>query len=103
MDSDDLSRMYAQITRGVPKEESRFVTDDETSALWDQIASEVDQIRKDHPKAQFAVPNEVPGAEAPDQPLPGSDAPEDNTETPDEPPADGEPDAAAPESPEEDA
>lgn len=60
MDSDELASMYAQIVNGVPKDKSRFVTDDESSRLWDQIAEEVEQIKADNPDAQFSVPNELP-------------------------------------------
>lgn len=68
MDSDELASMYAQIVNGVPKDKSRFVTDDESSRLWDQITEEVEQTKADNPDAQFSVPNEVPGIDGGDDP-----------------------------------
>lgn len=63
MDSDVLASMYAQIVRGTPaKEDSKFVTDDESSQLWDTIAAEIAEMREANPQVQFDVPNEVPGA-----------------------------------------
>lgn len=41
MDTDKLSSMYAQIVLGASKKDSRFVTDEESSKLWDQISEEV--------------------------------------------------------------
>lgn len=64
MDSDALASMYGQIVRGVAKEDSHYVTDEESGRLWDQIAAEVEQMRADNPEVQFEVPNEVP--EVPD-------------------------------------
>lgn len=91
MDSDALASMYAQILNGVPKEQSRYVTDEESGALWDAIESEIEEIRSRDPAAQFSVPNEVPdgpddtgGGETPDSTAP-ADQPADQ---PAAPPAD---------------
>jgi hypothetical protein len=56
MDSEALASMYAEIVRGTPKEESRWCKDDEASATWDEISSQVDAIRKAHPGALFDIP-----------------------------------------------
>lgn len=87
MDSDDLSSMYGQIVRGVTKEDSRFVTDDESSALWDTIAAEVEAMRAENPQVVFDVPNEFPG-EAPDA-VSGEtpEEPPEGEKPPEEPPA----------------
>lgn len=60
MDSDDLASMYAQIVRGVAKEDSRFVTDDESSALWETIAREVVTAKAENPEVVFDIPSELP-------------------------------------------
>jgi hypothetical protein len=62
MESEKLASMYAEVVNGKPKEQSRFVTDEESSGLWDQITTEVGQIRREHPGAHFSIPNEVPTA-----------------------------------------
>jgi hypothetical protein len=68
VDSDELASMYAQIVNGVPKEQSRFVTDEESSAAWEQIAAEVEQMRADNPNVIFDVPNELPSRDGDDDP-----------------------------------
>lgn len=107
MDSDEMNSMYAQIVNGGAKTESRFVTDDESSALWDQIEGEVNALRADG--VEFEVPHEVPGQpgtpsgrlpapgeKAPDdKPAPAAPADEDPPEDP-EAPADEDPEAEAP-------
>jgi len=50
MDSEKLSSMYAEILNGKPKEQSRFVTDVESSVLWDKITGEVQAIRRENPR-----------------------------------------------------
>lgn len=92
MDSETMARMYAQVVNGQAKEDSRFVTDDESGDSWDKMAAEVAAIRKANPKAQFAIPNEVPlsdpdagdddpvtGPQPDDAPDPGA-APDDDPE-----------------------
>lgn len=61
MDSDKLASMTASIANGVPKENSRFVVDEESSKKWDTLAAEIAQIRKDHPGADIGIPHEIPG------------------------------------------
>lgn len=63
-----MSSMYAQIVVGVvPKEQSQYVTDAESAAMWDQISQEVEEIRASDPNAVFSIPNEMPDAvEEPD-------------------------------------
>lgn len=39
MDTDVLGSMYANIVGGVAKEDSPYVTDEETSQMWDQIVA----------------------------------------------------------------
>lgn len=64
IDSDTVARIYAQVAAGkVTKDESPFVTDDETAAMWDTLQAEVDQAREANPQVQFDVPNEVPDVE----------------------------------------
>lgn len=98
MDSDVMSSVYAQIVNGTAKTDSRFVTDDESSALWDQIAGEVEALRADG--VHFEVPHEVPGepgtptggipapgTKPPEAPAPAADeAPAPAEEPPEEPP-----------------
>lgn len=114
MDSDQMASMYAQILNGIPKEQSRFVTDEESSDLWDQISAGIERISAENPNAQFSVPNEVPtiddgatGETSPDtgpdtgagstSPQPGSDtptpaaAPSEETSQGTPPPPDGAP------------
>jgi hypothetical protein len=74
VDSEKLASMYAEIVNGKSKDQSRFVTDDESSQLWDRVAAQVEQIRRDRPGAVFSIPNEVPNppdgsqrAEPPDE------------------------------------
>lgn len=59
MDSDELASMYAQILNGVAKKDSHYVTDDESSRLWDKISAEVADLKKKNPKAEFAIPHEI--------------------------------------------
>jgi len=63
MDSEKLSSMYAEILNGKAKEQSRSVTDVESSGLWDKITGEVQAIRREDPRAHFSVPNEWPDAD----------------------------------------
>lgn len=63
MDSGELASMYAQIVRGMAKEDSRFVTDEESSALWDKIAASVEEATRTIPNVQFWIPNEMPDAD----------------------------------------
>lgn len=83
MDSGELASMYAQIVNGKPKDQSRFVTDDESAQLWDEIEAEVAEIRQRNPNAHFSVPNEVPDVDdLPDQAEPTNEAgpaPDDDT------------------------
>lgn len=60
MESQNQFSMYAQIVRGVPKEKSRFVTNEESSRLWDSINAEVEQIKAANPGVIFDIPNEMP-------------------------------------------
>lgn len=42
MDTDVMAGIQAQITNGaVKKEDSQYVTDDETSQFWDRLAAEI--------------------------------------------------------------
>lgn len=50
--------MAAQIGCGVRKEDSHLVTDAETSALWDKLAAEHAQLKRDHPGQEIYVPND---------------------------------------------
>jgi hypothetical protein len=44
-DAEIVERMYAEIVLGVEKSQSTIEMDSELSALWDQIASEVAQMK----------------------------------------------------------
>jgi hypothetical protein len=68
VDSEALASMYNQIVLGVPKEQSRFVTDEKSSATWDQIAAEVEQMKAENPAVWFDVPNELPSIDGPNDP-----------------------------------
>jgi hypothetical protein len=57
MDTDELVSMTVQVILGVPKEDSPYVTDDESSALWDQIEQDV----ADNPDVQHDLPHEIVG------------------------------------------
>lgn len=84
MDTQEVASMYAQIVNGGSKEASRFVTDDESGALWDQISSEVEQMRADDPNIVFSIPNEMPDP-ADDAESPAEDQSGDETEPPAQP------------------
>ena len=45
METSELASMTAQIVCGVAKADSRFVTDEESSRMWDDIAADVAQHR----------------------------------------------------------
>lgn len=70
IDSDVMSRMYAQIVQGIAKDQSTLVVDDEHSQWWDEVAAEVAAMREADPTVTFEVPNEVPSIAGalPDQP-----------------------------------
>lgn len=113
MTARDVSSMYAQIVRGVPKEQSQYVTDEESSQEWDTIQQQVTEILERNPQAIFSIPNEMPdadddgeptdAAETPDEPEPDAEDPAEaeEPETPDEQPAGQpeEPPAQAPSTP----
>jgi hypothetical protein len=44
MDSEVLIQMYSQIVGGLPKDQSKYVTDDESSKAWDVITEQVAEI-----------------------------------------------------------
>lgn len=46
MDAADIASMQAQITGGVPKSQSRFVKDPESSRLWDQLVVDIADLRR---------------------------------------------------------
>lgn len=84
MTSQELSSMYAQIVNGVTtKEQSKYVTDDESGALWDTISREVAEMREANPNAVFAIPNEMPDSDDADD----TDGEEGEEAAPDEEPA----------------
>lgn len=56
--SKKLLSMDAQIVRGVQKAESHLVTDDESSAKWDELAAEHESLKSKHPGIGFAIPND---------------------------------------------
>lgn len=95
METGTLSSMYAQIVNGVAKEDSRFVTDERSSALWDQIAGEVAEAITKNPNVVFSIPTEMPDADDDDDEPTGDEPPgeappaEDSAQPPaaDEPPA----------------
>jgi hypothetical protein len=59
MDSDQMSRMLAQIVNGVPKDKTVGVEmTAEASAMWDRIATEVDAAKSKG--LQIDVPGEWP-------------------------------------------
>ncbi len=62
VDSEVLSSMYAEILRGTPKDQSRYVSGEESSRLWDQITAEVEAQRTTNPDTVFEIPAEIPGA-----------------------------------------
>jgi hypothetical protein len=86
MTSQALASMYAQIVNGVPKEQSKYVTDDESTALWESITREVEQAREADPNVVFSIPNEMPDSdEDEDEDDEDEDeAPADESETPPE-------------------
>ena len=57
MDTDVLSKIYAQVVGGLPKEQSKYVTDDESSNFWDSIAAEVENKGG---TGMFEMVNEIP-------------------------------------------
>jgi hypothetical protein len=73
MDSQQAASMTALILNGVSKERaaSRYGKDSEFSQLWDDIAADIDRQRKENPKIQFDIPNEMPDLEG----IGGGDAP----------------------------
>lgn len=84
-----VASMYAQIVNGLDKEKSQHVTDEESSKMWDTIASEVAEMREANPDVVFSIPNEMPDAD---------DEPEGEPEAePEEPGPDDEPEAEEPE------
>lgn len=104
MDSDTLTSMYAQIVRGgIAKEQSQYVTDEESAAKWDVIEREVQQMREQN--VMFEVPAEIPAApgeaddpdaapseDQPTPPNPEAEEPEDEPADEPEEPADDEDD-----------
>lgn len=59
MTSDQLASMYAEVVRGTPKAQSRFLAVSGFSAAWDTVTREVAELRAGG-VTDFEVPNEVP-------------------------------------------
>jgi len=60
MDADQAARIYAEVVRGVPVEQSRHVHTAADRAFRETVEAEVAQIRAAEPNV-FEIPNEVPG------------------------------------------
>ena len=59
MEHDELASMAAEISLGVPKEESLHCKGEEASGLWDEIVASRARIEKKHPGAQWDIPSEI--------------------------------------------
>jgi len=59
MDSDVVIKIYSQVVGGLPKEQSNYVTDDESSKMWDAITKSVEEIRATG--SGLDMVNEIPG------------------------------------------
>lgn len=55
MDSDDVIRVYTQIVNGTPKADSVVLLTPELSALWDEIAADIEDYKASG--FELAVPN----------------------------------------------
>jgi len=62
VDTDKLGSMVAQIVLGKPKSESRYVIDEESSRLWDEISREIESLKKqaalEGREISFEIPND---------------------------------------------
>ncbi len=54
MTGEDVARMSAQILNGISKNESTLVTDEESSAAWDELVAYFDA----NPGVEWDVPSE---------------------------------------------
>lgn len=59
MDTDVLASLFANIVGGVPKEQSPFVTDDETSQMWDDLSADLQEAPLPA-GGQWEMVNEIP-------------------------------------------
>ena len=50
--------MYGHITAGVPKNKSKYVTDNESSNHWDAISKQVDEIKNNG--QSLDMPHDIP-------------------------------------------
>lgn len=103
MTARDVSSMYAQIVRGVPKEQSQYVTDEESSQEWDTIQGQVNEILERNPQAIFSIPNEMPDADDDGEEPDAADTPEPQPDTGGDEPDGAEPPAEAPDGDEQPA
>lgn len=58
--STKILSMNAAIVRGVKKSESHLVTDDESSAMWDKLATSIAATKQANPGAVIDIPNDPP-------------------------------------------
>jgi hypothetical protein len=70
MDTDLLSHMYAEIVAGTPKDQSRYVVDDESSEMWDKVSEDV--ARLSAAGIGLEMVNEIPGETPPIAPVTAS-------------------------------
>ena len=65
-DSKKVERIYVEIVLGIPKDQSQVQLDAELDAIWDQVATEVEQMKAEG--KQFEIPTEIPDVEPVDGP-----------------------------------
>lgn len=58
VETSKVSSIAAAIGRGVKKQDSHLVTDDETSQLWDKIEADHKKILRENPHARIEIPND---------------------------------------------
>ena len=58
MDNNDILKMYGHITAGVPKNQSKYVTDNESSNHWDAISKQVGEIKNNG--QSLDMPHDIP-------------------------------------------
>src|SRR5262245_28889530 len=56
MDNDLLRHIYSDVLAGVSKANSRYVTDTESSQVWDRLAAEVDAAKTANSGVVFDLP-----------------------------------------------